>query len=217
MADSNPMQNPSEGTVEVVNFFRKYRGVAEWNDDEIKDNFQKQNYQPPARVQLSEPEQLDAWPAPKAVKAAKALTRAEQDFLASTIPDLEDPTKTAFGGGAGNWKATKLLGAGGFGLVALWEYQGPENVQDQKYRQVVVKEAMGGDPGQRNMSSEHRILKELQKTGSAHVSHVLVDAQPIDADSENIDKEWNGLIKRLILEYCPLGDMRALIERFQRL
>ena len=215
MADTNPMQNPSEGTVEVANFFWKYRGVAEWNDDEIRDNFQKQNYQPPARVQLPEPQQFDAWPAPKAVKAVKAPTRVEQDFLASTIPDLEDPTKTEFGGGAGNWKATKLLGSGGFGLVALWEYQGPANVQDQKYRQVVVKEAMGGDPGQCYMSSEHRILKELLKTGSAHVTHVLADARAINSGAENIDKEWNGLIKRLILEYCPLGDMRALIERFR--
>jgi len=215
MAHSNPLQNPSASTVEVVNFFRKYRGAPEWNDDEIEDNFQKQTYQPPAHVQLPEPQQLDAWPAPKAIKAAKAPTRTEQDFLASTIPDLEDPTQTAFAGGAGNWKATKLLGAGGFGLVALWEYQGPENVQGQKYHRVVVKEVMDGDPGQRNMSSEHRILKELLKTGSAHVTHVLADARAINADAENIDKEWNGLIKRLILEYCPLGDMRALIERFQ--
>ena len=88
-------------------------------------------------------------------------------------------------------------------------------MQGQKYHRVVVKEVMDGDPGQRNMSSEHRILKELLKTGSAHVTHVLADARAINADAENIDKEWNGLIKRLILEYCPLGDMRALIERFQ--
>jgi hypothetical protein len=215
MADSNPMQTLSEATVEVINFFRKYRLAPEWNDDEIRDNFQKQSYQPPARVRLPEPQELSVWPAPKAIKAAKVLTQAEQDFLASTIPDLEDPTQTAFAGVAGNWKATKLLGAGGFGLVALWEYQGPANVQDQKYRQVVVKEIMSGDPGQRNMSPEYRILNELQKTGSAHVNHVLTRARPIDTDTENIDQEWDGLIKRLILEYCPLGDMSVLIQRFQ--
>ncbi len=209
------MQNPSQDTVEVVNFFRRYRGDAEWNGDEIRDNFQNQTYQAPARVELPEQQQLDVWPAPKAVKAAKAPTQLEQDFLASTIPDLEDPTQTAFAGGAGNWKATKLLGAGGFGLVALWEYQGHANLPDQKYRQVVVKEVIGGDPVQRNMSSEYEILNELQKTGSAHISHVLADARPIDADAENVDKKWNRLIKRLILEYCPLGDMTALIERFQ--
>jgi hypothetical protein len=218
MAAKNPLQNPSEDTVEIVNFFRKYRGVPEWNDDDIRDNFQKQNYQPPARVQLPEPPQVDVWPPPKAIKPAKVRTQAEEDFLASTIPDLEDPTETAFAGGPGNWKAIKILGAGGFGMVALWEYQGPENVPDQKYRQVVVKEVMGGDPKQRNMSKEHKILKQLHKTGSAHVSHELqTKARRINADAENIDKEWNGRIKRLILEYCPLGDMKGLIERFQAL
>jgi hypothetical protein len=141
---SGTTQDFDEDLVSNINFFRSYRGVPRWAKDEVKGKYLQDDYQQPALFQPLPPHH-NAWPAPPPLKAIAPLSQLQKDFLASTIPDLEDPTQVKLGGGVGNWGATKYLGSGSFGMVALWEYQGPAKAQDQKYHRVVVKESTHDD------------------------------------------------------------------------
>jgi hypothetical protein len=198
----------------VANEFREYRGQPKWSDQELQAHWRAQDYQQPAPYQPAEPA-LNPWPAPPPPKAAVALTQLQKDFLASTIPDLENAENTAFAGGPGYWTGKKFLGKGGLGMVALWQYDGPAGDQNQKYRQVAVKEATGD--AARHMNSDNNIHRELTKTKSQHINHCLIRGRTVDPQAENLHPDWKGKVKRLILEYCPLGDVRQLIERFQKL
>jgi hypothetical protein len=213
---SGTTQDLDEDLASNINYFRSYRGVPRWAEDEIKDNYQREDYQQPAVFQ-PQPPQPNAWPAPPPLKAIAPLSPIQKDFLASTIPDLEDAAQAKLGGGPGNWKATKYLGSGSFGMVALWEYEGPVNAQGQRHHRVVVKESTHDEPSQGCMSDDYRIMKQLEQSGSPHINHVLANARWIDAQPGDVDEAWDGYVKRLILEYCPLGDLKQLIIRFQRL
>jgi len=198
----------------VANEFREYRGQPQWSDQELEAHWRARDYQQPAPYQPAEPG-LNPWPAPPPPKAAVALTQQQKDFLASTIPDLEDAGNTAFAGGPRYWTGKKLLGTGGFGMVALWQYEGPAGDQSQKYHQVAVKEATGD--AARHLENDNMIHWELTKTKSQHVNHCLIQGRTVDHQAENLHPDWEGKVKRLILEYCPLGDVRQLIKRFQNL
>jgi hypothetical protein len=60
-------------------------------------------------------------------------------------------------------------------------------------------------------------MKQLEESGSPHINHILANARYINAQPGDVHEAWHGYVKRLILEYCPLGDLTQLIIRFQRL
>ena len=61
------------------------------------------------------------------------------------------------------WRAKKVLGAGGNGLVGLWEYQG-NNVRFP--RNMVIKQ---GYDDLESMAWESKLLRQLTGTGTKHV------------------------------------------------
>ena len=61
------------------------------------------------------------------------------------------------------WKARKVLGAGGNGVVGLWEYQG-SNAQFP--RNIVIKQGYD-DP--ESMAWESKLLRQITGTGTEHV------------------------------------------------
>lgn len=61
------------------------------------------------------------------------------------------------------WRAKKVLGAGGNGVVGLWEYQGTNT---QFPRNLVIKQGYD-DP--ESMAWESKLLRQLNGTGTEHV------------------------------------------------
>jgi hypothetical protein len=96
----------------------------------------------------------------------------------------------------------------------LWEYTG-KNPKDVPYRQVVVKESSEIEPG--SLKHEGTFLAKLRGTKTQHIAHILNDSQVVNAQAENINAAWNNNVRRLILEYCPLGDLADLVTRFHSL
>ena len=207
------MSLPSEITAGIINKFRRYRGDLSWTPEEIRDKYQVEDLVPPPRFKPPRPEFTDLLPfAPAGVPAP---TQEELNFLNSAPPDLEDATQTGISGGPGNWRGKKFLGSGNFGRVGLWEYT-RKNPKDVPYRQVVVKESSEAIPSV-DLWQEGTFLTQLRDTKSQHIAHSLNDPLVVDAQAENIDPAWNNKVRRLIMEYCPVGDLTDLIERFHRL
>jgi hypothetical protein len=206
------MAFPTRNTADTINYFREYRGAARWTDQEIKDNYQTRNLIPPP---LFKPPKTQYTPlVPSFAQPARVLTQEEQGFLASTIPDLEDVAQTDITGGPGNWRGTKYLGSGSFGMVGLWEYQGP-NPKTTKRRYVVVKQSSTALPG--SMKKEGEFLIQLRVVGSPHIANVLNTPQTVNSQAENIDPAWDNQVRRLIMEYCSVGGLNGTLERFNTL
>lgn len=203
------MSLPTEITAGLINKFRRYRGDLSWTPQEIRDNYQVEDLVPPPRFKPPRPEFTDLQPL---LPPAPPPTQEELNFLNSAPPDLEDATQTGISGGPGNWRGKKFLGSGNFGRVGLWEYT-RKNLKDVPYRQVVVKESSEPIPID-DLSHEGTFLTQLMDTKSQHIAHRLNDPQVVDAQAENIDPAWNNKVRRLIMEYCPVGDLDVLTERF---
>ena len=101
--------------------------------------------------------------------------------------------------------------------MGLWEYRNPA-LPGQTVRQLVVKETTGNRPAVDNLDADDEYHQELRQTGSPHVNHTLVNGVVIgNAVAQDLPAAWNGHIRRLLMEYCPLGDLQGLLETFQRL
>jgi hypothetical protein len=61
------------------------------------------------------------------------------------------------------WKAKKVLGAGGNGVVGLWEYQGNNTLFP---RNIVIKQ---GHDDPESMAWESKLLRQITGTGTEHV------------------------------------------------
>lgn len=199
-----------ETTAAIINKFRTYRGDISWTPEEIRDNYQVEDLVSPRRFKPPHPGFTDLLPLPPP-PANPPLSQEEQNFINSAPPDLEDATQTGISGGPGNWRGKKFLGRGNSGYVGLWEY-----TRKNPIRQVVVKESSETIPGD-DLRHEGTLLTELRDTKSQHIVHILNDPQVVDAQAEHINPAWNNKVRRLIMEYCPVGDLTDLIERFHRL
>ena len=83
---------------------------------------------------------------------------------------------------------------------------------------MAVKESLINDPVCGSLDDDDAIGQQLLTTGSVHINHIILPGVPItDAVAEGLDDVWNGKMKRLIYEYCSLGDLNGLITTFQRL
>ena len=106
-----------------------------------------------------------------------------------------------------SWRAKKVLGRGGQGIVGLWSYEGPD--RDHKgLTEVAVKQSVAITPAGKfkaGLSREAQMLEYLRSTGSPHIvksyRHLYEEpgnnTMPLDA----------GIVHRLYLEYCPGGDL----------
>lgn len=140
--------------------------------------------------------------------------RAARNWFASNIPELTREAATQ--GLAGTWRGTRFLGQGSYGKVGLWEYQsaGPGDNGPNAFRQVVVKEMTGDQPNWA-FAREEALTANLMQTGSRHIVSLAFPSEPIDSVRDGEDAMWHGFIKRLVMEYCPLGDLSNLIDRFE--
>ena len=180
------------------------------NRSKNQNNYQTRNLIPPPFFKPPKTQNAPLLP-PFPAQPARVLTPQEQTFLASPIPDLEDAAQTDRTGGPGNWRETKYLGSGTFGMVGLWEYQGP-NPKTVTRHHIVVKQSSEALPG--SMRKEAEFLTQLKAVGSPHIANVLNTPQQVDSQAENIDPAWDNQVRRLIMEYCSVGVLNSILERF---
>ncbi|KAG9231903.1 kinase-like domain-containing protein [Amylocarpus encephaloides] len=118
---------------------------------------------------------------------------AEQ-FLAQDIDELK---KIAGTKDTRIWTGKKLLGKGNMGVVGLWECSSRSEEETKKIPlKVAVKE-----PADDGDIDEEQMLKRLNTSNSPHIVRLFEPA------GRKRDKH------RLILEYCPLGDMQGLLKQ----
>ncbi|KAH7389108.1 kinase-like domain-containing protein [Cadophora sp. MPI-SDFR-AT-0126] len=123
-------------------------------------------------------------------------------------------------GGHQNWRPVKYLGQGGGGAVVLWEYNGP--LAAPPIRKIAVKNKQ--EPAIDWLWEEGQMIQLLNQSGSEHIvrllvpPHRLTDAdRRIEGGSRSLPVAWTGVVRRLIMEYCPQGSLnRLLVERRRR-
>ncbi len=197
-----------------VNHFRRYRGQRELTRADLN-YLSIQNYHYPSSPIIVAPP-FSGWQNLAVPEASPALSPWEEDlrerFLAQTIPEITaDPAQRA------DWKGIKYLGGGGGGRVGLWEYTGQEDTAPN-FRRVAVKEVRVDDPRddgvlQEELFKEGKRLERLQE--AAQSSHIITLQAPLpgaDAKGEGSNAQRQGKIRRLVFEYCDMGDLLKLIE-----
>ncbi|EKD12092.1 alpha/beta superfamily hydrolase [Drepanopeziza brunnea f. sp. 'multigermtubi' MB_m1] len=116
-----------------------------------------------------------------------------------------------------DWRAVKILGAGGNGVVALWEYIGlPVNRPPgiARHNRVAVKTATNF---QFPLDEEVDFMWKLSRSGNCeHLVQLLKYPaeimDPARIAAEGLHPLWNGRIRRLIMEYCPQGSLEDLLQ-----
>lgn len=107
-----------------------------------------------------------------------------------------------------NWTGVKILGRGGFGVVGHWSYSiAQRNLP--RYTDVAVKEVDNVDDELTKEGDTMRILGRF----SEHVVRLVKPPRPEPIADEEEDSEWNGLVKRLVMEYCTQGSLLNAITR----
>ena len=172
------------------------------------DYFHRQNYQYPSPPVVAVPP-FPGWQNLAVPEASPVSSPQEEDlreaFLAQTIPEITaNPVKRP------HWKGIKYLGGGGGGKVGLWEYTGPGNTAT-KSRRVAVKEVRVDNPKydqylQEEHFEEGKRLERLQE--AAQSSHIITLQAPLP----KADAKGQGKVRRLVLEYCDMGDLSKLID-----
>lgn len=108
------------------------------------------------------------------------------------------------------WKGTKILGAGGQGIVGLWEWKGTGPSPMPPIRQIVVKKVTGND----TLNDEWETMLRLGNRGT-HTVRLIHPSSRAEGKRQRYDPVTGKLKgqKRLILEYCEGGDLDRLISR----
>ncbi|PVH77351.1 hypothetical protein DL98DRAFT_534802 [Cadophora sp. DSE1049] len=116
---------------------------------------------------------------------------------------------------ATNWKGVKILGKGGSATVSLWEWSSRAKTRptiDQK--RIAVKSITNAVP---DLEDEGNFMVALGRARSQHIARILAPPNTLtreDCAREGLDvATWEGIVKRLILEYYPLGTLRDLKKR----
>jgi hypothetical protein len=205
MAD--PDFEDAEKALEDANFFLGYRNPTAplYTFETLLEFWRLQNYVEPAPV--GRPAQFPGWPAAQGQDPIPALEDYQQQFLNKTIPELADIPTAAL---SVNWVGTKFLAEGGASLVGMWQYNGPPT-NDSMPRKVVVKE-LRADKTLYNLQQEINHTNALSKNYSDHIV-ALVQKLPkaTTGAAEGFGPEWDGIVRRMILEYSSFGDLDNLL------
>lgn len=136
-----------------------------------------------------------------------------QDEIDKWIADSDKDWTHKLGEG---WKGKKFLGKGQFGIVGLWQYEGPAENAPQ-ITQVVVKQvsldmAHSVVPwgGEMNGLSEGKLLQKLSKVDTRHIIKMYGGNKAGDRFSEM------GVVVRMLLEFCPGGDLEQLMVGYDK-
>jgi hypothetical protein len=194
--------------LKVINQFNEYRGQTQWTNSDFDKYWRKRHYQntnPPAVAVPPFP----GWQNLAVPESSPAPSQWEEEFreafLEQTIPEITaDPAKRA------HWKGIKYLGGGGGGRVGLWEYTGPGNTGTNS-RRVAVKEVRVDNAEWDNVLQEAHFdegkrLERLQE--AAQSSHIITLQTPLP----KADANGQGKVRRLVFEYCDMGDLKGLIN-----
>jgi len=101
----------------------------------------------------------------------------------------------------------RILGRGSFGAVGMWEYQGP-NPQRLPQIQLAIKQLSLDSKD--SLEGEARLMQLLGRNQSRHVLRLVRDTP--DIIGPEIPK-WENRVRRLIMEFCPSGDLFKLLYR----
>ncbi|KAH8598920.1 hypothetical protein B0O99DRAFT_30463 [Bisporella sp. PMI_857] len=112
-----------------------------------------------------------------------------------------------------NWKGKKVLGMGGQGVVGWWTYEGSDR-DSKALVDIVVKQASATGPGG-GLAGEAKLLDILRHTGSPHVLKMYKNL--FQDEGEGVMPEFDtGLVHRILLEYCPGGDLIDFLRTRRR-
>lgn len=106
-----------------------------------------------------------------------------------------------------DWKAVKVIGRGGQGVVGHWTYDGPDR-HLRTLKDVAVKQAVKSGPFYKfgdGLETEAAILSLFQPVKTQHV--VKMYRHMYEEMGEGTDKFDHGRVHRIFLEFCPGGDL----------
>ncbi|CZT46761.1 uncharacterized protein RSE6_07246 [Rhynchosporium secalis] len=103
---------------------------------------------------------------------------------------LETPERQKY---LNNWKATKILGDGGQGLIGLFEYD-PSASDPPMEMKKVVKQVKDGS----NLQMERELFMRLEVANSEHIIRFM---------------SATGDDQQIVLEFCPQGDLGDLLNQ----
>lgn len=165
-------------------------------------------------------------------KSQFPTTTQEKKFLREPVPELET---------ADQWKGVKIVGAGyeisfilppcpfsvrvifldqesqlnsnrGFAIVGLWKYVGkdltitnPEYVA-VKQENLITAAKEGNMNAFNNEAKWHRLLNQAN---SQHIMRIVRERQPF---WRKFLGQESLVVERVLLEYCPLGTLKELLE-----
>jgi hypothetical protein len=209
-----------------VNYWNEYRDPDPNNyvpltPQQVQAYYRRQNYVRPGleALQGAHPQYRPLGPGqPLARPPARELDPIRRQFLDKQIPQLMDDPAEAV-----HWQGTKFLGQGNFGQVGLWEYNDPDpnGRIPEAGRKVAVKELkLTQNAHRHSLMREAQHLLDLSQGSSHHIVRLMLNPpfeDHIRGSDENLGPEWDGVVRRIFLEYCPLGSLGDLIERRIRL
>ena len=198
--------------IKEVNRFRLYRdpNAQPLTEKEIQDYYRLHDY-----VEVNPSGPAPYWPGwPKPGPPLLPQTPSQnKPFLDKTIPELADWPNLTDGK---NWRGVKYLGEGGNAQAGLWSYTGPIVDGQPVARDVVVKELFANKSKDVGLRYEGWHMNEISQNGAQHVVKLLRDPFKTTGAVEGLGPEWDGKVRRLILEYCSLGDLFDLNYRHIR-
>ena len=150
--------------VKRYNKWRSYRnpGISNLNTEDVLARLNQQQHKDYGNLEVPIPGDTPSTfygHLPTGVYRPRATPEpGTQGFLLRAVPDLNP-----------HWKGTKLLGAGGFGKVGLFEYRGPPKENDMPVTRVAVKEIHKDSRPDLDLRDEGELLRKLGTTISPHV------------------------------------------------
>lgn len=204
MADNLENEDRKKVLLPDINLFNEYRGQTPWTNSDFDKYWRTRSYKYPNPPAVAVPP-FHGWQNLAGPSASPVSSQREEAFLEQTIPEITaDPAKRA------QWKGIKYLGGGGGGRVGLWEYTGPGNTATNS-RRVAVKEVRVDDQEwdsvfQEEHFKEGKRIERLQE--AAQSAHIITLQAPLP----KADANGRGKVRRLVFEYCDMGDLKGLID-----